>query len=86
MGKTTKERVLGAFRGEKEGIAAISVCQYATYELMEKTGAYWPEAHYEAEPMAKLAAGGATVIGLGAVRQVERLTRSRFTGLDGEGI
>ena len=68
MGKTTKERVLGALRGEKEGIAAISVCQYATYELMEKTGAYWPEAHYEAEPMAKLAAGGATVIGLGAVR------------------
>ncbi|MBQ9634429.1 MAG: hypothetical protein IJR37_05390, partial [Schwartzia sp.] len=68
MGKTTKERVLGALRGEKEGIAAISVCQYATYELMEKTDAYWPEAHYEAEPMAKLAAGGATVIGLGAVR------------------
>ena len=68
MGKTKKERVLGILHGEKEKIAAISVCQYATYELMEKTGAYWPEAHYEAEPMARLAAGGATVIGLGAVR------------------
>ena len=68
MGKTKKERVLGVLRGEQEKAAAISVCQYATYELMEKTGAYWPEAHYEAEPMAKLAAGGATVIGLGAVR------------------
>ena len=68
MGKTKKERVLGVLRGEKEKAAALSVCQYATYELMEKTGAYWPEAHYEAEPMAKLAAGGATVIGFGAVR------------------
>lgn len=68
MSKTKRERVLGALRGEKEKVAALSVCQYATYELMEKTGAYWPEAHYEAEPMAKLAAGGATVIGLGAVR------------------
>ena len=68
MGKTKKERALGVLRGEKEQVAAISVCQYATYELMEKTGAYWPEAHYEAEPMARLAAGGATVIGLGAVR------------------
>ena len=68
MGKTKKERVLGVLRGEQEKVAAISVCQYATYELMEKTGAYWPEAHYEAEPMARLAAGGATVIGLGAVR------------------
>ena len=68
MGTTKKERVLGVLWGEKEKVAALSVCQYATYELMEKTGAYWPEAHYEAEPMAKLAAGGATVIGLGAVR------------------
>lgn len=68
MSKTKRERVLGALRGEKEKATAISVCQYATYELMEKTGAYWPEAHYEAEPMARLAAGGATVVGLGAVR------------------
>ena len=68
MGTTTKERILGVLRGERERPAAISVCQYATYELMEKTDAYWPEAHYEAGPMAKLAAGGATVIGLGAVR------------------
>ena len=68
MGTTTKERILGALRGENGQPLAISVCQYATYELMEKTGAFWPEAHYEAEPMAKLAAGGATVIGLGAVR------------------
>ncbi|MBQ9376406.1 MAG: MtaA/CmuA family methyltransferase [Schwartzia sp.] len=68
MGKTVRERVLGVLQGGEERAAAISVCQYATYELMEKTGAYWPEAHYEAEPMARLAAGGATVIGLGAVR------------------
>lgn len=63
-----RDRVLAALRGEGGTPPAISVCQYATYELMEKTGAYWPEAHYEAEPMAKLAAGGADIIGLGAVR------------------
>ncbi len=68
MEKTTREQVLAALRGEGGNPVAISVCQYATYELMEKTGAFWPEAHYEAAPMAKLAAGGATVIGLGAVR------------------
>ena len=83
MGKTVRERVLGVLQGGEERAAAISVCQYATYELMEKTGAYWPEAHYEAEPMARLAAGGATVIGLGAVRvpycqTVEAARRSRM--------
>lgn len=63
-----RNRVLAALGGEGGRPPAISVCQYATYELMEKTGAYWPEAHYEAGPMARLAAGGADIIGLGAVR------------------
>jgi [methyl-Co(III) methanol-specific corrinoid protein]:coenzyme M methyltransferase len=39
-----------------------------TYEQMEKVGAYWPEAHERAEPMAKLAAAAYTVLGFDAVR------------------
>lgn len=46
----------------------LSVCQYATYELMKKTGAFWPKAHGDPETMAALAAGGHTVFGLDAVR------------------
>jgi len=66
---TSRELVLAALRGEKtERIPVISVCQYATYELMEKTGASWPEAHYDAGKMAQLAAGGANIFNLDAVR------------------
>lgn len=46
----------------------LSVCQYATYELMKKTGAFWPKAHADPEAMAALSAGGHTVFGLDAVR------------------
>ena len=57
-----KERLLAALRGgATDRMPVLSVCQYATYELMEKTGACWPEAHYDGEKMAALAAGGATV-------------------------
>ena len=67
--KTARERVLAAIRGQGNGIPpVISVCQYATYGLMEKTGAFWPEAHYDGEKMAQLAAGGATILHLDAVR------------------
>jgi [methyl-Co(III) methanol-specific corrinoid protein]:coenzyme M methyltransferase len=40
----------------------------ATYGQMERAGAFWPEAHYEAEPMARLAAAAHTVLGFDAVR------------------
>jgi len=64
-----KEAVLKILAGQKvDIIPVLSVCQYATYELMEKTGAYWPEAHYDAEKMAQLAVAGSTILGLDAVR------------------
>lgn len=69
MSLTAKERILRVLKGEEpDALPVISVCQYATYELMEKTGAYWPEAHFDGVKMAALSKGGATVLGLDAVR------------------
>ena len=66
---TPKQRVLKALRGEPvDRIPVISVCQYATYELMQKTNAFWPEAHENGEKMAALSGGGASVLNLDAVR------------------
>jgi [methyl-Co(III) methanol-specific corrinoid protein]:coenzyme M methyltransferase len=42
----------------------------ATVELMEATGAYFPEAHTEGETMARLAAGAHTVLGFDSVMPV----------------
>lgn len=64
-----KERMLAALAGQEVDRAPVfSANQTGTYELMDATGAEWPEAHQTAEPMAKLAAGAATVIGFDAVR------------------
>lgn len=66
---TSKQRVLNALKGEAvDHIPVISVCQYVTYDLMEKTGTAWPEAHSDGEKMATLSAGGASILGLDAVR------------------
>lgn len=66
---TGRERLLNALAGkETDRPAAISACQYATYELMEAAGASWPEAHHDAALMAKLSGAGATIIGLDAIR------------------
>lgn len=69
MSLTAKERVLRVLNGEEtDALPVISVCQYATYGLMEKTGASWPEAHFDGVKMAELSKGGVTVLGLDAVR------------------
>ncbi|MDY4696391.1 MtaA/CmuA family methyltransferase [Selenomonas montiformis] len=67
---TGRERLLHALAGEPvDRPSVISACQYATYELMDAVGVYWPEAHSDAEMMAVLSGkGGAEVIGLDAVR------------------
>ena len=66
---TGKERLLAALSGgATDRMPVLSVCQYATYGLMEQTGASWPEAHYDGEKMAQLAEGGATILHLDAVR------------------
>jgi [methyl-Co(III) methanol-specific corrinoid protein]:coenzyme M methyltransferase len=64
-----KENLLALLRGEKPAYRpVISVCQYATYELMDTLGAFWPKAHTDAAEMAALASGGYKVYGLDAVR------------------
>lgn len=47
---------------------AVCFTQTATVEQMEACGAYWPEAHEDAEKMATLAEAGHTVVGFEAVR------------------
>jgi [methyl-Co(III) methanol-specific corrinoid protein]:coenzyme M methyltransferase len=65
----SKERMMAALAGLPVDRAPVfSANQTGTYEQMDATGAEWPEAHMKAEPMAKLAAGAATVLGFDAVR------------------
>jgi [methyl-Co(III) methanol-specific corrinoid protein]:coenzyme M methyltransferase len=66
---SARDNLLSTLRGESPAYRpVISVCQYATYELMKKTGASWPKAHNDPKEMATLAAGGYTVFGLDALR------------------
>lgn len=68
-GMTGRARVLAALKGQPvDRIPVISVCQHATYDQMDRLGASWPEAHFQAQEMANLAAGGYTILGLDAVR------------------
>lgn len=64
-----KERVLKTLKGETaDRIPVLCVNQTATYEQMEQLDAYWPEANYKAELMARLASGAYTILGFDAVR------------------
>jgi [methyl-Co(III) methylamine-specific corrinoid protein]:coenzyme M methyltransferase len=47
---------------------AVCFTQTATVEQMEACGAYWPDAHADAEKMATLAEAAHTVVGFEAVR------------------
>ncbi|MDK2892902.1 MAG: [methyl-Co(III) methanol/glycine betaine-specific corrinoid protein]:coenzyme methyltransferase [Methanohalophilus sp.] len=49
-------------------VPVCSVTQTGTVELMNLTGAHWPEAHYDAEKMATLAIAGYEIAGFEAVR------------------
>lgn len=58
-----------ALKGESHGIVPVcSVTQTGTVELMEMTGAYWPQANYDASKMAALALGGHEIAGFENVR------------------
>ncbi|AAM03599.1 methylcobamide:CoM methyltransferase MtbA [Methanosarcina acetivorans] len=66
---TPKERLYRALRKQPvDRMPAVCFTQTATVEQMEASGAYWPEAHADAEKMATLAEAGHTVIGFEAVR------------------
>ena len=64
MTMTPKERVLAAMKQESLDRPPVAIfTQSATLGQMEKTGAAWPEAHKNAELMAKLGAAQADIFG-----------------------
>lgn len=66
---TLKDRFEKALKGENLDIVPVcSVTQTGTVELMEMTGAYWPQANYNAEKMATLALAGYEIAGFENVR------------------
>ena len=66
---TPKERLYRALRKQQiDRMPAVCFTQTATVEQMEACGAYWPEAHADAEKMATLAGAGHTEAGFEAVR------------------
>ncbi len=70
-----KERLLNALQGKPVDIVPVaSVTQTGTVELMDQTGASWPEAHSDAEKMATLALATHEIAGLEAVRYPYCLT------------
>lgn len=48
--------------------SVLSATQTGTCELMESSGAYWPDASFDAELMARLASAAHTVAGLEGIR------------------
>ncbi|MEM2960899.1 MAG: MtaA/CmuA family methyltransferase [Candidatus Bathyarchaeia archaeon] len=63
------ERLVSVLRLEKtDRVPAASPLQTGTIALMEATGAYWPDALYDPEKMARLAAGAYEIAGIESVR------------------
>lgn len=70
-----KERFIKALKGEKvDKVPALSVTQTATIELMDKTGAAWPEAHSDVQKMVDLSMASHTECNLEGVRAPYCLT------------
>ena len=66
---TLKERFEKALKGEAlDMVPVCSVTQTGTVELMEMTGAYWPQANYDSDKMAALALAGHEIAGFENVR------------------
>nr|WP_321498344.1 methylcobamide:CoM methyltransferase MtaA [uncultured Methanolobus sp.] len=66
---TAKERFIHSLEGkEVDKVPVCSVTQTGVVELMELTGAKWPQAHYDPEMMASLAISAHEITGLEAVR------------------
>jgi [methyl-Co(III) methanol-specific corrinoid protein]:coenzyme M methyltransferase len=64
-----KERFQKAVTGKPSDIVPVcSVTQTGIVELMEITGAYWPQANYDAKKMAALAMAGYEIAGFENVR------------------
>lgn len=66
---TPKDRVMKVFNHEKpDRMPCFCVNGTPTYDQMEQVGAFWPEGHEKAEPMAAMAAAAHTILGFDAVR------------------
>lgn len=75
MERNLRKNFLDALHGNPvRRIPALSVTQTGTVELMDMTGAAWPEAHYDPEKMAALALAGHEIAGLEAIRYPYCLT------------
>ena len=71
-----KRRFLTAMLGGKPDRTPVgNVVSVATTGLMELAGAWFPDAHQEAEPMARLAAAGHTHLGYDTVMPVFSVTQ-----------
>lgn len=66
---TLKQRFIASLeRKDVDKVPVCSVTQTGIVELMEMTGATWPDAHYDPEKMAILAIAAHDITGLEAVR------------------
>ena len=66
-----KRRFLAAlFRGPVDRPSVANPTSIATVELMGETGAFFPEAHLDAEKMATLAAGGHEILGYDTIAPI----------------
>ena len=68
---TSKQRFLAAMKGEPvDRPPAASIVSVINYELMDLTGAHFPDANIEPEAMATLAAGAHDIMGFDSVMPV----------------
>lgn len=68
---TAKQRFLAALQGQPvDRPPAASIVSVITYELMDLTGAFFPAANTEPEPMATLAAAAHEVMGFDSVMPI----------------
>ena len=68
---TSKQRFLAGLNGDPvDRPPAASIVSVITYELMDITGAHFPHANIEPEPMATLAAGAHEVMGFDSVMPI----------------
>src|SRR5512133_3422699 len=75
MQQSLKEKLIYTLQGKTvDRTPCLSVTQTGTVELMDITGAAWPEAHLNSEKMAALALAGHKIAGLEAVRYPYCLT------------
>jgi len=75
MEQNLRTRLINALQGKTtDKIPCLSVTQTGTVELMDITGAAWPEAHSDPEKMAALALAAHKFAGLEAVRYPYCLT------------